>query len=384
MSVHAFAAALSQLLGWSPDPDLVRTWESDVPPPGQVVIACEIIASRAAPAGAAAVGDQVAAAAREAEADQLRLLAETGEWSVDSLWEGILEVARGTNASAAEMFRKSHQLCCHAVNLAGDTRRPGVLADLYLIAGQANALMASTAFDLDRWDESATLTRSAISYAALIGNPSLHAWTLGLAALLANWRNEPYVALDHVRHGIEIAPVGTPGTRLRYIAARSYALLGDPSSVGRMLDQAHRERDHRAERRDLLSEEVAGEFAFGVARAEACAAAAWLDLGRGGEAAAAARRALDDLTALPARLQPLSVVTGARIDLASACLLQRDRDQAEAILRQVIAAPSALTNVSLAGRLARTKRILASAYWSRDPVALRLNDSIGSWRAGQP
>jgi hypothetical protein len=46
MSVPAFAAALGQLLGWSPDPDLIRAWESNVAPPGQVVIACEVLTSR--------------------------------------------------------------------------------------------------------------------------------------------------------------------------------------------------------------------------------------------------------------------------------------------------------------------------------------------------
>jgi hypothetical protein len=178
---------------------------------------------------------------------------------------------------------------------------------------------------------------------------------------------------------MQVAPPGTPRARLRYIAARSYALLGDESSAGRVLDQARRDQDEAGQHRDPLSEETGGEFAFSRARADACAAAAWLDLGRGREAKDAARRALSDLTALPPGRQSVSQVTGARIDLATACLLGGKRDEAEEALGQVFAVPSPLRNVSLSGRLARARRILASPYWSGDRSARQLNDALGEW-----
>lgn len=49
LSVEAFAAELGPLLGWTPPPDVVRTWESTVDAPGRVVIACEVVASRYGP-----------------------------------------------------------------------------------------------------------------------------------------------------------------------------------------------------------------------------------------------------------------------------------------------------------------------------------------------
>jgi hypothetical protein len=210
LSVAAFAAALEPLLGWSPAPDLVETWESAVAPPGRVVIACEVIAARMARPGPEDNADEVAAAVRESEADQSWLLAEPGQQSVDSLWGESVEIARAANRSALEVFGASRRIRSHALGLAQQTRRPGALSDLYVIAGQATALMASTAFDLGRWDASAVLARSAISYATFVGNSSLQAWTLGLAALLANWRNEPDTALRHFHHGIQVAPPGTP------------------------------------------------------------------------------------------------------------------------------------------------------------------------------
>jgi len=326
--------------------------------------------------------DEVAAAVREAEAEQSRLLAEPGQPSVDALWEAALEIARAANRSALQTFSASHQLRRHALGMAGTTRRPGALSDLYVITGQATALMASTAFDLNRWDESAALARSAVSYAALVGSTSLHAWTLGLAALLANWRDEPDTALRHLRRGMQIAPPGTPRARLGYIAARSYALLGDAAATSQAIDRARCDQADGTRHRDLLSDETGGEFAFSPARADACAASAWLDLGRGLEAKVATQRALDDLAALPAVRQPLSQVLGARIDLATACLFNHERDQAEEALRSVIAAaPSSLTNVSLSGRLARTRKVLASGCWSKDPVAQQLSEMISEWPA---
>jgi hypothetical protein len=383
LSEAAFAAALEPLLGWSPAPDLVRTWERDVPPPGQVVVACEVLASRTAGSEPGDDADEVASAAREAEAEQSWLRTEPGPQSISSLWDGSLEIARAANRSALDTFNECRRIRCSALRLAKQTHRPGALSDLYVIAGQATALMASTAFDLDRWDESATLARSAVSYAELVGNASLQAWTLGLAALLANWRNEPDTALRHFRQGLQVAPAGTPRARLRYIAARSYALLGDASTVAAMVDQGRRDQDEAGRYRDVLSEQIGGEFAFSRARAEACAAAAWLDLGQGREAKDAAGRALDDLMALPLGRQPVSQVTGARIDLATACLILRELDEAEAALGHVLAVTSSLRNVSLSGRLERTRKHLASPSWSGDPAARHLRDALGDWPAKQ-
>jgi hypothetical protein len=384
LSLAAFAAALEPLLGWAPAPDLVAAWESTVAPPGQVVIACKVLASRAAGTDREEGADEVASAACEAEAEQSWLLVEPGPQSIDSLWDGSLEIARAANRSAAEMFSASRRIRRDALELAAQAHRPAALSDLYVIAGQATALMASTAFDLGRWNESATLARSAVSYATLVGNSSLQAWTLGLAALLANWRNEPDTALRHYHHGLQVAPPGTPRVRLRYIAARSYALLGDSYFAGQVADQARRDQDDAARHSDLLSEETGGEFAFGPARAEACGAAAWLDLGNGQKAKDAAQRAVSDLMTLPASRQPVSQITGARIDLATACLMQGERGEAEEALSHVFVVPAPLRNVSLSGRLARTRKTLASRYWAGDPVARQVNDALGAWLANQP
>jgi transcriptional regulator with XRE-family HTH domain len=326
---------------------------------------------------------EIESAAYEAEAEQVGLLTEPAAQSITPLWDEATDIARSANRNPREVFAASRRIRCQALRMAEHTRRPGSLSDLYAIVGQTTALMASTAFDLNQWNAAASLARSAVSYATLVGSPSLHAWTLGLSALLANWRNEPDIALAHFNHGLEIAPPGGPRVRLRFIAARSFALLGDVSSVAGVLNQAHRDQDDADRFHDSLSEEVGGEFAFGRARAEACAAAAWLDLDRGQEAKEAAHRALAELATLPQSRQPFSQVTGIRIDLATACLMQDERDEAAEAVETLLAVPATMRNVSLSGRLARTRRVLRARHWSEDPTTRQLDDAIGEWLAGR-
>jgi len=323
--------------------------------------------------------DAVAAAAGEASADWLRLACEFDPESLDWLQAESLDIAQATNRLPLATFSAARRVRRDALQLAGRTRRPALLSDLYAISGQATALMASSAFDLNRWSESEDLARSAISYADLAGHSSLQAWTHGLAALLANWRREPDIALSHFRRGMQIAPHGAPRFRLRYIAARSYALLGDATSVAEVLADARNDEDHAQQHPDPLSTETGGEFAFGRARAEACAAAAWLDLGRGLEALRTAQSALAALTSEPTARRPQSQVNGVQIDMATAYLLSGELDGSAEALRPVLAQPPALRNVSLTGRLARTRTVLLSSAWTANAPAQQTADEIGEW-----
>jgi hypothetical protein len=329
----------------------------------------------AAPTGA----DIVAAAAGEASADRLRLACEFDPESLDWLHAESLDIAQAANRLPLETFSAASRVRRDALQLAERTRRPALLSDLYAISGQATALMASSAFDLNRWSESEALARSAVSYAALAGHSSLQAWTHGLAALLANWRREPDIALSQFRRGIQIAPPGAPRLRLRYIAARSYALLGDATSVADVLAAARNDEEQAQHHADPLSAGIGGEFAFGRARAEACAAAAWLDLGRGREALGAARSALATLISEPLARRSQSQVSGVQIDMATAYLLSGELDGSAEALRPVLAQPAALRNVSLTGRLARTRTILLSSAWAANTQAQQTADDIGGW-----
>ena len=303
LSEAEFAVELSRLLSWEPAVEVIRSWQrAAAPPPGDVIAACAILAPSAASGDASM--DDIAVAVAEVEADRLDLLAEPASVAISSLWEEVARLARNPNRTPRDCFNAARAVRSQALGIAERTRRPSSLSGLYLAVGASTALMASAAFDLNRWDISERLSQSAISYADIIGNNSLLAWTTGLAALLANWRGEPDDALRYFRQAVELSPPGIPKVRLRYIAARSYALLGDVAAVRQVVDDANRDYDDSTSHRDLLANEVGGEFAFETPRAAACVAAAWLDVGQGQQAADSAQWALAELRACLRTGQP--------------------------------------------------------------------------------
>ncbi|MFG2010023.1 hypothetical protein ACGFNF_13230 [Micromonospora sp. NPDC048868] len=216
-------------------------------------------------------------------------------------------------------------------------------------------------------------------YADLAGHASLKAWTYGLQMTLANWRNEPDSALSYFARAMRTAPEGEPRLRLRYVAARSHALLTDSDSVAAVLEAAQRDREAAADRPDELATVTGGEFAFGDARAAACAAAAWLDLRNGEQAARYAREALQVYEALPSPRRPYSQINGTQIDVAAAHLHMRDKDGAAEALRTVLDLPPQKRNVSLTGRLSRIERMLSRSPWERDADARQLAERISVW-----
>ncbi len=124
-----------------------------------------------------------------------------------------------------------------------------------------------------------------------------------------------------LERGIAVAPRGAPRLRLRYIAARTHAGLGDTGATADVLAAARTDHEAMGSSRDELQDEVRGEFEFSDARAAACAAAAWLELREGDRAEEYAHMALDRYSELPEKTQPFSPVNGIRIDIASARLL---------------------------------------------------------------
>jgi hypothetical protein len=116
---------------------------------------------------------------------------------------------------------------------------------------------------------------------------------------------------------------------------------------------------------------------------EACAAAAWLDLGQGREASESAQRALAELTKLPSGRQPVSQTLGAHIDLATAHIMSGELDEACRLVTDTIAVADSTRNASLAGRLARTRSALSAQSLRSGPGAKHLDEIIQEILAGR-
>ena len=65
--------------------------------------------------------------------------------------------------------------------------------------------------------------------------------------------------------------------------------------------------------------------------------------------------------------------------MATACLLTHDLDGGAETLKPVLAQPASLRNVSLSGRLARTRTALLAPPWAKNVQAHQLADEIGKW-----
>jgi hypothetical protein len=319
-------------------------------------------------------------AAHESAEDAALRSARCATESIADLNERTVAVARTYSARAPMIaFLDARAVRDLARTLAQRAHRPSDLADLYLVLGQVNALMGSIAFDLGNWQAAATLARSATAYAELAGHSSLQAWTLGLQGTLAFWRDEPEQSLKFLSRGFSIAPAGTPRYRLQYIASRAHAVQRNARGVEEALTAAQADMEARDAARDELNDSVRGEFAFDDARAAACAAAAWLHLKNGEQAAAHAKLALNIYAAMPEYRRPFSPVMGATIDLAAAHLLSGSHDEAQEELEVAFALPREMRNASLAGRLARVKTILAKPELNCSVRSRDLPERIDFW-----
>lgn len=163
-----------------------------------------------------------------------------------------------------------------------------------------------------------------------------------------------------------------------HIASRVHAVRGDSAGESQVLAAAEVERETAEGRRDELHDGVAGEFRFDDARAAACAGAAQLKLGNGGEAVRYTRRTLQLYERDP-EMASVGILNGARIDTAAALLLQGNLDEAREYVAAALALDRDADNVSLGGRLANVRRILAMERWTDDSAALQLCRQIDGW-----
>ena len=326
------------------------------------------------------VGSMFLAIARESSTEAFLRATEIGSDAIQYLQEQAGRVARDYDVlTPVSTFGNAREVRDFALRLAEITRRPRDLVDLYVVVGQATALMGSIAFDLGHWDATAYLIRSAKTYADLAGHASLTAWTFGLHATLAFWCGKADTALDHVAAGLVAAPVGAPRSRLLHIGARAHAVRNDRAGVVAALQAAEVDRDLSRDLTDELHDDIGGEFRFDDARGAACAGAAWLKLGEGAQAERHVRRTLDAYAADSADLLHLSLLTGARIDMAAAHLLQNDLDGACAFLDPVFALDAGHRTATLVGRLIEIRVLLNAPRWSRDSATEPVRMAARAW-----
>ena len=269
---------------------------------------------------------------------------------------------------------ETRQVRDQAHRLAGRTCRPGQLADLYVVTGQACALMSVASFDLAVWPAAIEQAEAALVFAEMADDRGLQAWACGMQGLIANWCGRPREAARFVSAGLALASSGTARARLHCISARAWSQLGAEGQAREAIAAADRERDLLGEGGDdELHDRIAGEFGWGPARQAMCTASAFLRIGDPDRAAERAEAAIRLHLADQAGSR---VDMRARADLAHAELDRGRLDAAEEALAPVWPVAPEHRRHSLVGRLEGVAGALAAPRYLRARAAAALTDRI--------
>jgi hypothetical protein len=260
------------------------------------------------------------------------------------------------------------------------TRRPGDLADLYLIAGQVCGLAATTSWDLGDAEAADDLAAAAWTYAELCRHPTLRAWVRGVQATTAFWSGRPAEGLRLAEDGLRYAG-GSAAVRLHAIGARASAML--PGGAERAVIALRHAADAREHDRgaDELSDGVGGEFGFPPTRLALCAGAVFLRLGDGVQASRHSREALQLFERTPPAQQRWAVRHGALIDLATARAQQGDVEGAADALGPALALDPERRTARLSGRLLTLRRVVGDSPGRTTRVGRELIEAIDDWTA---
>jgi tetratricopeptide (TPR) repeat protein len=201
-----------------------------------------------------------------------------------------------------------------AVEALERTRRPSQQHELYLITGQAAALLASASVDLGLWAAAMQYARAADTYGEVINHAGVRAYARGMQATVAYWTGRYEEAVQYALAAAAIAPSGIARVRAQCVLARAWAHRGAADQVREALATADDARSHDGN--DVLHDVIGGEFGFTTSQQARCASTAWLQVGSPDRATTAATAALQ-LAAMQ-DAAPWSTVAGeARVDLAT-------------------------------------------------------------------
>jgi hypothetical protein len=260
------------------------------------------------------------------------------------------------------------------------TRRPGDLADLYLIAGQTCGLAATTSWDLGDPDAADDLANAAWTYGQLCGHDTLRAWIRSVQATIAFWSGRPGEGLHFTADGLRYAE-GAAAVRLHAVAARAWSLLpGGADRARSCLRQAVQARDHD-HGRDEMSDALGGEFGFPPVRLALCSGSVHIGLGDGTAAARCAVEALQLYERTPSDQQRWAVRHGALMDLATARAQQGEMDGAAEALQPGLVLEPARRTARLARRLQTLRAVVGRSPHRTSMVARHLIEAVDDWSA---
>src|SRR6266516_960142 len=331
MSHAHFATSLQPLLGWVPSVEVVKSWETTVAPPGDVVIACEMVASQVGPthglsADAASCGDDHPASRgtghfHDEDGDDVHrrslLLGSAFAAAAVVAPELLRGEQDGLNQIGMAEVRAVQQMALTFRNMdrrLGGGRVQPVIEE-YLTTTVHDLLRAGCATERTRsmlWLAAADLIRlvgwiafdagdrradnyftQAVSLSEMAGNKAFSAdvlVTMGNQLIhMGSSKKDSGTARLYGRQVVELADAGLAATKrcgspssfaiLQVLKARGHGLLGEEAGVAQSLIAAE-----RALERANPGDEPAWIHGFGGAQFASDAMRCYRDLGRPREA----------------------------------------------------------------------------------------------------
>lgn len=256
--------------------------------------------------------------------------------SLDQVEDDLVRLIRSTDSTPPhQVYSQGKELLGLAKIMLDRTQVLSQRRRLYILAGEASALLATSAFDLGSLPVAVELVRASALYGQVSEHDALQAYSYGYLAVLAYWSGNPSVAVQHVEKAQRFGGVGATGqTRLAAIAARAYAHLGRAADAQQAILASLQDRGTT---RDDVHDDIGGEFDFPLDRVTMSNSTTLLLLRDGEGAEQSARRSLDLITQGAPTTTPRVVAAQARTDLAMALLLRRQLDEAADELRPVLA-----------------------------------------------
>ncbi|MFJ6380126.1 hypothetical protein ACIQI7_09015 [Kitasatospora sp. NPDC092039] len=284
--------------------------------------------------------------------------------TLDQLEDDLVGLVQGTGTKPPHtIFVLARDVLGVSKVLLDRTQVPSQRQRLYLVAGQASALLSACAFDLGAIPHAFELARAAALYGQVAEYGPLQAYAHGYLAVLYYWTGKPAQAVRKIEEARSFPGVGATGkARLAAIAARAYAHRG-------LVENAQLAIEESLADRGLVEDDlhaVGGEFDFNLERVAMSNSSTLLILQDGPRAEASARRSLELIAARSAGSSPLVVAPQARADLASALLMRGDLDGAADALSPVLGLPREWRGAGLTARVQTIQAALLAMPTFRD------------------
>ncbi|MDT3396772.1 XRE family transcriptional regulator [Streptomyces sp. B1866] len=274
----------------------------------------------------------------------------------------------------SEVFQDISRLRRTVFALLRGRQYPYQTAHLYLAAGRLCGLATHVALDCGRYAAAATHSRTVWRCAESAGDNGLRAWTKSVQSLIAYWRQDYAQAADLATAGLPYADGGTIAARLLSLEARAAAALGDGTRALRAVETAKEARNACAATSDLP-----GVFTFPEAKQWAYAGTALLTTGGRAQvhrALDASSRAIAMYESAPRQDRSFGDLQAARLDLATAHLVNGDIDGVSDALTPVLDVEPGRRTASISKRLRTLSARLAEPAYEHSPLVLSLRDDV--------